>query len=402
MKYRYYFILIVIVCLIISWRLKNNLRIFYVDEIGVKQTVVVMDEPYHIGSKQIVRLDKLVLEIDEFEDVKVGDVLRVEGRARRDISTSRGEVRSWFNRRFRLVQPLIVRVQNEEVAIWFRLLSVTAGLRQQWQGVYRQVLPEPQASLVAGMTFGWNLSVQESFYQSLQRTGVLHVVAASGQNLTILAQMLLILFCRFVSRRQAIGLLIAAIIGYTILSGMSPSIVRAAIMATLSFVALSRGRQQDGLWMLFIAAAAMLIWRPLLIFDVGWQLSVAATAGLLLMRPKNELGVTLAAQVATLPILLLTFERVSLISPLVNLLVAPLVPVIMVGGGLTAVAGSMWIGLARGFGLLVWVPATAFVRVVEVMGRVPWAQVEIKGLPWWWAVGYYLVLGALLTRKKLT
>src|SRR3990167_10480956 len=208
MKYRYYFILIVIVCLIIGLRLKDNLRIFYADEMRVKQTVVVMDEPYHIGSKQIVRLNKLVLEIGEFEDIKAGDVLRIEGKARRDISSPNGKVISWFNQRFRLVQPLIVRVQNEEVTIWFRILSVTAGLRQQWQGVYRQVLPEPQASLVAGMTFGWNLSVQESFYQSLQTTGVLHVVAASGQNLTILAQMLLILFLRFVSRRQAIGLLI--------------------------------------------------------------------------------------------------------------------------------------------------------------------------------------------------
>ena len=60
MKYRYYFILIVIVCLIIGLRLKDNLRTFYVDEIEVKQTVVVMDEPYHIRSKQIVRLDKLI------------------------------------------------------------------------------------------------------------------------------------------------------------------------------------------------------------------------------------------------------------------------------------------------------------------------------------------------------
>jgi competence protein ComEC len=393
MKYRYYFILIVIVCLIIGLRLKNNLRIGYANEIGVKQTVVVMDEPYHIGSKQIVRLDKLVLESGEFEEIEVGDVLRIEGKARRDISTNGERVRSRFDQRFRLVQPRVIKVQNEEVAIWFRILSVTARLRQRWQGVYRKVLPEPQASLVAGMTFGWNLSVQESFYRSLQTTGVLHVVAASGQNLTILAQLLLVLCLRFVSRRWATLILVAAIIGYTILSGMSPSIVRAAIMATLSFVALSWGRQQDGLWALFIAAAVMLIWRPLLIFDVGWQLSVAATAGLLLMRPKNELGVTLAAQAATLPILLVTFERLSLVSPLVNLIVAPLVPIIMVGGGLILVLGPIG-------GWLVWVPATVFVKIVEVMGRVPWAQVEIRGLPWWWAVGYYLLLGAIVASRR--
>lgn len=400
MKYRYYFILIVIVCLIIGLRLKDNLRIFYVDEIEVKQTVVVTDAPYHIGSKQIVRLDKLVVESDGLGDVSLGDVLRIEGTARRDFSSSRGEVRRWFNQSFRLVQPRIIRIQNEEVAIWFRFLSVAAKLRQRWQGVYQGVLSEPQASLVAGMTWGWNLAMPESFYQSLQKTGVLHVVAASGQNLTILAQMLLIAFIRFMSRKRAIGLLIVAVVGYTILSGMSPSIVRAAIMASLSLVALSLGRQQDGLAALGIAIAIMLLWKPLWLFDVGWQLSVAATLGLLVIKPKSELGVTLAAQIATLPILVVTFARVSLVSPLTNVLIAPLVPVIMAGGGMVAIAGSVWIGLAQAIGWLVWVPATVFVKIVEVTARVPWAQVPIEGLPWWWAIGYYLVLGAVLLRKN--
>lgn len=394
MKYRYYFILIVIVCLIIGLRLKDNLRIIYVDAIEVKQTVVVTDPPYHIGSKQILRWDKLVVESDGLGDVAVGDVLRIDGRAKRDFSSSRGEVRRWFNQSFRLVQPQIIRIQNEEVPIWFRFLSVTAKLRRRWQGIYQRVLPEPQASLVAGMTWGWNLGVPESFYQSLQQTGVLHVVAASGQNLTILAQMLLITLIRFMSRKRAMGLLIAAVVGYTILSGMSPSIVRAAIMATLSLMALSLGRQQDGLAALGIAVAAMLLWKPLWLFDAGWQLSVAATWGLLMIKPKSELGVTLAAQAATLPILLVTFERLSLISPLTNILIAPLVPVIMAGGGLTLILGRLvsW---------LVWVPATVFVKVVEVMARVPWAQVPIEGLPWWWAIGYYLLLVSILARRKL-
>jgi len=81
-------------------------------------------------------------------------------------------------------------------------------------------------------------------------------------------------------------------------------------------------------------------------------------------------------------------------------MIAPLVPVIMMGGGILAGVGSILPGLARVVAFGVWVPATVFVKIVEVMSQVPWAQVEIKGLPWWWAIGYYLVLGAVIARRS--
>ena len=409
LKYRYVLILIVILILIIAIRLKNDLRVFYSDQVAIDKWVVVTELPDQNASKQWIKFDDLNVELSLGDRFSVGDVLRIKGKAECRSGSYNDRVRRRFDCQLVMIQPAIIQVQNHEAPLKFRLLSVIAELRQTWQELYRRVLPEPQAALVAGMTFGWKLKVQNSFYQNLVTTGTLHVVAASGQNLTILAQMLLIVFIRFVSRGKAIGLLIASVAGYTVLSGMSPSIVRAAIMATLSFVALSLGRQQDGLVGLWVAVAVMLMVKPLLVLDVGWQLSVAATAGLLLAQNSKlkvksfeleELKVVLAAQVATLPILLVTFARLSLISPLVNLMIAPLVPIIMVGGGLIVVLGSVWIGLAQVVAGLVWVPATVLVKIIELFGQMPLAAVEVKGLPWWWAVGYYLVLLALVTRHR--
>ena len=409
MKYRYYWILIVIVTAIIAIRLKNSLRVFYSEEMAIEKLVVVTEEPYQTISKQIMKFDDVTVETGEILSLEAGDVLRIKGVAKTDFSSGDGQVGRWFYRKFRLVQPQIFRIQNDEAPVWFRILSVTAKLRRVWQGIYEQVLPEPQAALVAGMTFGWDLKVQESFYQNLRTTGTLHVVAASGQNVAILAQAVLVGLLWLMGRRRAVVGLVVIIAGYGVISGMSPSIVRAAIMGVLSFIALALGRQQDGLVTLGIAMMVMLAWKPLLVFDVGWQLSVAATAGILVIYPKlpkklgflgEELGVTVAAQIATLPILMISFASLSLISPIVNVMIAPLVPVIMVGGGMLAVVGSVWLGLARVAAVLVWVPATVFIKIVEVMARVPGAQVPVRGLPWWWAIGYYLLLGAVIARRS--
>jgi len=187
------------------------------------------------------------------------------------------------------------------------------------------------------------------FYQALVNTGTLHVIAASGFNVSVVAAVLMGVLMRVVSRGWAIGGGIGGIVVYVLIAGASASVIRAGIMGSLTLIAYYLGRPTEARRLLWVSAGIMLLASPLMLLDVGFQLSVAATAGLLYLGPRiqsrfkmlddrfqfvqsilaNYLYSTLAATVATLPIILWHFGTVSWISPIVNLLVLPIIPLIM-------------------------------------------------------------------------
>jgi len=186
------------------------------------------------------------------------------------------------------------------------------------------------------------------FYQALVNTGTLHVIAASGFNVSVVAAVLMGVLMRVVSRGWAIGGGIGGIVVYVLIAGASASVIRAGIMGSLTLIAYYLGRPTEARRLLWVSAGIMLLASPLMLLDVGFQLSVAATAGLLYLEPwikilsssvgmttyvqsilANYLYPTLAATIATLPVILWHFGTVSWISPIVNLLVLPIIPLIM-------------------------------------------------------------------------
>ena len=230
------------------------------------------------------------------------------------------------------------------------LLVVLGQWREKWVETLQRSLPEPMASLSAGILLGVKGQMPKQFYDALVNTGTLHIVAASGYNVSIVATIAMRVIGGFVSRNVAIVMGIVAIIVYVFLAGGSASVLRAGIMGSLTLVSFYFGRPAEAKRLLFVTAGIMLLIDPILIFDIGFQLSFVATAGLLYLEPlienkfqftiynlqtflKSYLYPTLAASIATLPVILWHFGRVSLISPLVNMLVLPTVPLIM---GITA------------------------------------------------------------------
>ena len=135
----------------------------------------------------------------------------------------------------------------------------------------------------------------DEFHRLLRDTGTLHVIAASGMNVTIVAAVLMMFLVKLFARRAAIILAILGIIFYCFLAGASPPVVRAAIMGTVAYVAGFLGRERDGLVILVGSAMLMLLVNPWYIFDIGWQLSFAATGGILWGYPllQQSLGVLL-------------------------------------------------------------------------------------------------------------
>ncbi len=261
-----------------------------------------------------------------------------------------------------------------------------------------RALPEPAAGLAAGILVGLRDRVDRDLAAAFTATGLSHVVAISGWNIALVAGLVGALLAGR-SRRTRSVWIVVAIFSYTLLAGASASVVRAAAMAGVALLARETGRPGTAAAALGWAVAVLVVAAPQCATDVGLQLSAAATAGLVAWASpiggflghrapwlpgwiRDGLGVSLAAQAATLPIVLLAFGRVAPLSPVLNLAVVPLVPAAMAAGAL-ALAGGSVAGLG-GPGLVAVVAGLPgamilglLVGVVEAAARLPLANVTL-------------------------
>jgi competence protein ComEC len=232
------------------------------------------------------------------------------------------------------------------------------GLRRSASAALDRAIPEPEAGLAAGILIGLRDRVDRQLAADFTTAGASHVVAISGWNIAIVAASISALGGQLARRRRSI-LTAAAILAYVVFVGASPSVVRAAAMAGVVLLARESGRAGRAAAALGWAAALLLVAEPGLIRDAGFQLSTLATGGLIAWAtPLSErigrlgrgrlpgwltegLGVSLAAQAATLPIVLLSFGRLSVVAPAVNLAVVPLVAPAMAAGGMALAAGAV-------------------------------------------------------------
>ena len=305
------------------------------------------------------------------------------------------------------------KIEKNEHDVFFTL---TGGIRQSVEILYRKYLPPTSAELLLGVVMGGKTGMNESFVNDLQTSGVMHVVAASGMNVTFLAGFLLTVTSRLFARKKAIIFSMVAIVWYTFLAGLEPSIVRAGIMAVLSFTAVLLGRQQTGALTLYITACLMLIINPTLLSDVGFHLSLAATAGILFIKPlltfkklegleilKEDFSATFAAQITTLPLLILYFESIGIFSVIVNAAVLWMIPILMILGSLAAFVGL----LVPFLGSIIALTAYPFLWLFEMIITVssPYhPTISVAYLPLSLVLGYYLVVASVLfwinTSKK--
>ena len=243
-------------------------------------------------------------------------------------------------------------------------------------------------TLAAGMLWGGSGNLSYQTREAYRRVGLLHIVAASGYNVTLMTGWILSVGLIWLSRRWALGVTIIGVIIYMIIAGMQPSIIRAGIMSILAMVGLILGRERDAKWLLVITGAMMLAWNPKLISDIGFQLSFAATWGLVWLAPKGDLGTTLAAQAMTTPLILHHFGNLSVISPLVNAALLWTVPLIM---QITAV-GLVW----GPINWLAWPLLRGQLWVVSSVASWPISSWEVGKMSWLWVGVYYVVLFLLI------
>ncbi len=255
-----------------------------------------------------------------------------------------------------------------------------------------QVLPEPQASLLAGILWGVKTQIPKGLYQDLITTGTVHMMAISGQNISILIEVVSKVFLPL-GRKIAIVLTLLTIGMFVALVGLSASVIRAAIMGSLVLISTFLGRKQWSLYSLIITASIMLIVKPDWISDVSFQLSFLASLGIILFGShlqektsgireetvreiKISLRTTLTASLFTLPVIFFQFRQISLVSPLANLAIGWIITPVMILGLILSLTGILSTVLAYLVGMILWVPLTYIVFIVTLLARIPSAAVS--------------------------
>ena len=305
---------------------------------------------------------------------------------------------------------------NPIIAALFHLRSVLAAL-------ISQSLPQPEAALLIAILLGLRTPALQPLASFFNETGTAHLIAPSGFKVTLLAglvmastrwlyekpsaqrtRMLPAQKLRGKRRWLASALVITSIAVYTILNGAGPAALRAGIMGILLVTAPRLGRIYNIYTALATAALLMTIFDPFVLWDAGFQLSFLGTIGIVVLTPLlqrllkpierlpfghfiNEIiAVTLAAQIATLPISALTFDEVSFVAPIANILTMPLLEPLILTGILLCVVGLISAPLALVCGWVTWPILWYLINVIKWCASLPGAYINVtnvnSGLVW--------------------
>lgn len=271
-------------------------------------------------------------------------------------------------------------------------------------------LPPASAALLAGLLLGERRSLPPEIDDGFRRAGVYHVLAVSGFNVALVASAVFLL-ARLIGlgRRSAAASAGVVVLAFGAVVGPQPSVLRAVVMAMLVLAAVLLDRETEVLNSLAAAALLILAFRPWDLLDPGFQLSFAATAGIVLAphsrRPiLGALAVSAAAQVAVLPITLWHFHQVSVVGLVANLIVVPLAAVATVVGLAGAVLAFAWDAAGRVAFDAIWPVLLALRAAVALAAAVPHALVYLPAPPGPAIVAYAatLVLAAFAWRVRGT
>jgi len=257
-----------------------------------------------------------------------------------------------------------------------------------------RIYPFPEAGFFQALIFGDEENIPLVWKERLNVTGTRHIAAVSGMNITIMGGILLnTLLGLGLWRKQALCIYLIMIALYVLMIGAPACAVRAGVMAGFLVLATQAGRIPDSGRIVVFTLALMLAFDPLVLLDIGFQLSFLAFIGLLYLTPffskrlervpqafglRQNLASTLGAQALVLPLLLYNFGRLSLISPLANILILPSLSFLTISGFLAGLAGL----IAKPLGILIALPSQIIMEfnlwITRFFANVAFASHEIS------------------------
>lgn len=363
----------------------------------------------------------LLVVADPYADVSYGDRVRVAGTLARPEPFESGEGRVFRYDQFLMKDGIGLMVSFANVerlsgreGWWPLMRGVLADVRTSFMDALGAALPEPHASLAAGILVGGKQGLGDSLLDAFTITGLVHIVVLSGYNVMVVAESVLAGVRSFLARRTALIVAGVTIGLFVLAAGAGSASVRAGLMAGIALFGRATNRRYDAFRGLVVAGLAMVIWNPyLLAFDPGFQLSFIATAGLIfgvpLIEPKlgfirptlmRELvATTIAAQIAVLPLLLYQTGMLSFASLAANVLVLPAVPLAM---GLSLLSGIIGFLIPLAAPLLsfpTYAVLSYLIVIAEQGAALPFAAVSLPAFPFYLVVLSYGVMIWWVIRK---
>ena len=356
----------------------------------------------------------LLVTVGRYPEYNYGDRLKISGKLEEPFETEEFSYKDYLARYDIYATMRYPKIEKLGEGSGSPMVAAMLFVKHKFMQSLSQLLPEPQNAFALGLLLGLKRALPEGLKNALIVTGVSHIVVISGYNISIIVRTLL-KSSAWWGRRLAFLLSLAVVLGFVIMTGAEASVVRAAIMGGVLILALSFHRLYQSVNALVFVGALMIAQNPkILAFDIGFQLSFLATLGLVLVADRIEpklklvpnilafrtnLASTLAAQIFTLPLLIIYFDKLSLISPLVNILVLWAVPYAMFFIFAAGLAGLIFLPLAKFLVLPAWALLTFFIKTVELFSRLPYAAVPAHS-GWLAAVIYYFTLSIFLLWKK--
>ncbi len=381
----------------------SNVKKFHNQEVTV-QGKVLEDADIGASGQLVLRLGDLIINEEQtpghlWITIVSGDVKRGE------IITVHGVLAEGFGN----FSGVMYRGQVDKITCP-NPGDTARAIRDWFADSIRKVIPEPEASLGIGYLVGQRRALPPDLNESLRIAGLTHVVVASGYNLTILVRFTRRLFAR-VSKYLSAAIAGTMIVSFIAVTGMSPSMSRAGLVAGLSLAAWYYGRRFHPIALILIVAAVTVIINPSYLWgDLGWQLSFAAFSGVMILAPllqryffgdkkpgaiRQVLGETVSAQLVTAPLIAMSFGQFSNVAVIANILVLPLIPLAML---LTFVAGLVGLLLPQLVAETISLPATwllkYMVKVADYTANLSWAITETNIL-WFGLIICYAIMAVI-------
>ena len=381
-----------VVALRISWFIEGNNQVKLPKDSQIKLIVKVKTEPKISYQKQIIEVGSGQIITNLYPKYRVGESLLIDGKI-----DSLGKI----------YYPTIQKIGTAA-----GLGTYFSNLRETISASFQKFLPVKEATLVSGTVLGID-TIDQKFTDELIKTGTIHVVVVSGQNLMIVAGIFLS-FAQFLGRRKSLILATAAVFFYAFLTGLEPPVLRASIMVLASTLAIYFGREVWPIWNLALAVLIIAFIWPNAIFEVSFQLTFAASLGIMtlgqyLLKTWQKLpflgqnaAIAISAYIFTAPIILFHFGKIWPLAPFVNILVLEAIFPVMILGFLIALASLIFAPIAQLLAFLAYVPAFYFVKVVELFAQIPLDPITLGKSNLILLVGGYLLLLILFvvwTRK---
>lgn len=361
-------------------------------------------------------LGKVLVTLPHYPEYQYGDLIEMEGKLKTPAEFEAFSYKDYLAKDG--IFSVMYSPDNKLISSGNGNFAYSAIFRvkSKFKKNLKSVLPEPENSLLAGLLLGERSGLSQEIKDDFSVTGTSHIIAVSGFNVTIIAIIILelALILGF-SRGQSFWISLAAIFLFIIMVGAPASAVRAGIMGGLVLVAVRAGRLNSMTNAITFAAVVMMAINPkILRFDAGFQLSFLAVIGLVWLCPileeylkkipdhlkiKSMLIVTISAQIMALPVLLYDFERLSLVSPVANILILPLVPLAMGLGFVSGIFSFIWFPMAKIVGYFTWLVLNYQIHMIEFLSDRSWAAVEIRNFDGMFLVLYYLIIAVIVVNN---